>query len=222
MPIRMSLNASESPLRVKNGRKFKVRVESAYPSSGSRAAGGTKPLWCLEHGRPPGTARFANVNLGHTSAWNAARPCVQLGSLCARTDQNHPSKKSYSFQNDGLPGQAHGCPARFLLRGMHHIDPTQFRKFANHLDAKPWQQASSSKRHWFVVGARCDKGLVYAVGVIASLLSASTTRFQLNCRQKIGLVIVSTSLYLNGIGAPVEKPARKHKLCRTAVGQARP
>ncbi len=36
----------------------------------------------------------------------------------------------------GWPGQAHGCPARFVLEGVHGIDSTRFQLVANHLDTR--------------------------------------------------------------------------------------
>jgi hypothetical protein len=34
------------------------------------------------------------------------------------------------------PGSSHGCPARFLLEGVHGVDSTSFQLVANHLDTK--------------------------------------------------------------------------------------
>jgi hypothetical protein len=37
---------------------------------------------------------------------------------------------------DGSPGQAHECPARFMLDEVHGIDSTRFQVVTNHLDTK--------------------------------------------------------------------------------------
>ena len=43
-------------------------------------------------------------------------------------------------QLSGWPGQAHGCPARFVLEGVRGIDSTQFQEFANQLDRRKDQR----------------------------------------------------------------------------------
>src|SRR5436190_20845271 len=44
---------------------------------------------------------------------------------------------------DGLPGQAHDCPARFVLDGVHDVDSTRFQEFANQLDTRKEQRRAA-------------------------------------------------------------------------------
>jgi hypothetical protein len=48
-----------------------------------------------------------------------------------------------SWHEDGLPGQAHDCPARFVLEGVHGIDSTRFQEFANQLDTRKDQRRAT-------------------------------------------------------------------------------
>src|SRR5712691_531157 len=41
------------------------------------------------------------------------------------------------------PGSTHGCPARFVLDGVHGIDSTRFQEFANQLDPRKDQRRAT-------------------------------------------------------------------------------
>ena len=43
----------------------------------------------------------------------------------------------------GWPGQAHECPARFVLEDVHGIDSIRFQVVANHLDTKKDQHRAA-------------------------------------------------------------------------------
>jgi hypothetical protein len=45
----------------------------------------------------------------------------------------------------GWPGQAHGCPVRFVLEEAHGIDSSRFQKVSNHLDTKKDQHRAAPK-----------------------------------------------------------------------------
>jgi hypothetical protein len=48
--------------------------------------------------------------------------------------RNRIAEKEMPFSS--CPDQVHGCPARFVLEGVHGIDSIQFQLVANHLDTK--------------------------------------------------------------------------------------
>jgi hypothetical protein len=45
----------------------------------------------------------------------------------------------------GWPGQAHGCPVRFVLEEAHGIDSSRFQKVSKRLDTKEDQHRAASK-----------------------------------------------------------------------------
>jgi hypothetical protein len=48
-------------------------------------------------------------------------------------------------ESRGWPGQAHGCPVRFVLEEAHGIDSSRFQKVSKRLDTKEDQHRAASK-----------------------------------------------------------------------------
>src|ERR1700692_3004242 len=66
-------------------------------------------------------------------------------SSCAGLTRASINLQSASQEVDGLPGQAHERPARFVLEEAHGIDSTRFQLVTNHLDTKRDQRRAASE-----------------------------------------------------------------------------
>src|SRR3977135_3121308 len=58
----------------------------------------------------------------------------------------------------GLPGQAHWCPARFVLDEVHGIDSIGFQLVANHLDTKRDQRRAAPEYRFSWDTEACSVG----------------------------------------------------------------
>src|SRR3984893_15120017 len=55
-------------------------------------------------------------------------------------------------------GLTHGCPARFVLEGVHGIDSTRFQVVANQPDAKRNQSRAASEYRFSCASEACSLG----------------------------------------------------------------